>query len=108
MLKFLIKVRPSKTFYDLDDADYLDYPPKTIYHFVQKCSGVFVGSRELAMNLSKFNKNILLNTSPTPDIKITKTKKNSTLTVGWIGDFAGGHKEALLNFFFPALKKVAV
>lgn len=106
LLKFLIRVRPSKTFYDLDDADYLDYPPKTIYHFIQKCSGVFVGSRELAMNLSGFNKNIVLNTSPTPDLKIVKTKKNSILTIGWIGDFAGGHKDALLNNFFPALKEL--
>lgn len=104
LLKFLIKVRPSKTYYDLDDADYLDYPPKTIYYFIQNCSGVFVGSRELVKNLSKFNKNILLNTSPTPDLEIVKTKKNSILTIGWIGDFGGGHKEALLSLFFPALK----
>ncbi len=106
LLKFLIKVRPTKTFYDLDDADYLDYPPKTIYHFIQNCSGVFVGSRELVKNLFRFNKNILLNTSPTPDLEIVKTKKNFILTIGWIGDFAGGHKEALLTFFFPALKEL--
>jgi glycosyltransferase involved in cell wall biosynthesis len=107
LLKFLIKVRPTNTFYDLDDADYLDYPPKTIYHFIENCSGVFVGSRELVKNHSKFNKNIQLNTSPTPDLGIIKTKKNSVLTIGWIGDFAGGHKEALMNFFFPALKELA-
>ncbi|MDP2235270.1 MAG: glycosyltransferase [Bacteroidales bacterium] len=106
LLKFLIKVQPANTFYDIDDADYLDFPPKTIYHFIKNCSGVFVGSRELAKNLSKFNKNILLNTSPTPDHVIVKTKKNSVLTIGWIGDFAGEHKEALMNFFFPALKEL--
>lgn len=105
-LKLLIKVRPSKTFYDLDDADYLDYPPKTIYHFIKNCSGVLVGSRELVKNLSGLNNNILLNTSPTPDLEILKTKKNSILTIGWIGDFGGGHKEALVNFFFPALKEL--
>lgn len=106
LLKLLIRVRPSKTFYDLDDADYLDYPPKTIYHFIQNCSGVFVGSRELVKNLSKFSENVILNTSPTPDLEIVKTKKNSVLTIGWIGDFAGGHKEALLKFFFLALKEL--
>ncbi len=104
LLKFLIKVRPSNTFYDLDDADYLNYPPKTIFHFIQNCSGVHVGSRELVKNLSGFNKNVVLNTSPTPDLGIVKTKKNSILTIGWVGDFAGEHKEALLKFFFPALK----
>lgn len=104
LLKFLIKVRPTNTFYDLDDADYLNYPPKTIYHFTKNCSGMFVGSRELMKNLSEFNKNIILNTSATPDLGIVKTKKNSVLTIGWIGDFAGGHKEVLLNLFFPALK----
>jgi len=103
LLKLLVKFRPLQTFYDLDDADYLDYPPQTIYHFIKNCSGVFVGSRELAKNLSKFNNNIILNTSPTPDPYTVKTKKNSTLTIGWIGDFAGGHKEALLKYFFPAL-----
>lgn len=103
LLRFLIKVRPARTFYDLDDADYLDYPSKIIYHFIQNCSGVLVGSRELAMNLSRFNHNIILNTSPTPDLGIVKTKRNPTLTIGWIGDFAGGHKEALLKHFFPAL-----
>ncbi len=106
LLKFLIKVRPINTFYDLDDADYLDYPSKTIYYFIENCSGVFFGSRELVKNLSRYNKNIQLNTSPTPDLGIVKTKKNSVLTIGWIGDFAGGHKEALLNFFFPALKEL--
>jgi glycosyltransferase involved in cell wall biosynthesis len=105
-IKFLIKVRPSRTFYDLDDADYLDYPPKTIYYFIKNCSGVFVSSRELVMYFSVFNTNIILNTSPTPDLGIIKTKKNSILTIGWIGDFDGDHKEALLNLLFPVLKEL--
>ena len=106
LLKLLIKLRPKRTFYDLDDADYLDYPPQTIYHFIKNCSGVLVGSRELVKNLSKFNNNILLNTSPTPDPAMIKTQKNSTLTIGWVGDFAGGHKEAMLKYFFPALSEL--
>lgn len=75
---------------------------KTIYHFAKCCSGIIVGSRELAKNLAKLNQVILLNTSPTPDLQIVKTGKNRVLTVGWIGDFSGSHKEALMNNFFPA------
>jgi glycosyltransferase involved in cell wall biosynthesis len=26
------------------------------------------------------------------------------LTIGWIGDFGGGHKESLVTYFFPAIK----
>src|SRR5215212_9026511 len=35
MLKFLIKLRNSNTVYDLDDADYLEHPPATIYFFIK-------------------------------------------------------------------------
>ncbi len=103
-LKLLIKFRKTDTAYDLDDADYLENPPKSIFYFIKNCSTVYLGSNELARYLSKYNKNILINTSPTPDLKIIKKNKNSLLTVGWIGDFGGGHKESLLTYFFPALK----
>jgi glycosyltransferase involved in cell wall biosynthesis len=106
MLKFLIKVRREKTFYDLDDADYLDYPPKSIFYFLRNCSVSFLGSRELMQNLSSYSPNLLLNPSPTPDLKIFKKKKNNLLTIGWIGDFDGGHRESMLNDFFPALKNL--
>ena len=104
LLKFLVMVRKSDTRYDLDDADYLDHPPKTIYYFIKNCSTVSVGSLELQQNLSPFNKSILVNTSPTPDLDICKKAKNELLTVGWIGCFGGGHKESLIELFFPALK----
>jgi glycosyltransferase involved in cell wall biosynthesis len=50
------------------------------------------------------NKRIILNTSPTLDLNIIKEGKNDLFTIGWIGDFKGGHKESLVNIFFPALK----
>lgn len=104
LLKLLIKIRKTDTIYDLDDADYLEYHPKTIYFFIKNCKTVSVGSNELVQNLSKLNKNIFLNTSPTPDLKIIKNKNNSLLTIGWIGGFGGGHKESLTKYFFPSLK----
>ena len=103
-LKLLVKIRKTGTIYDLDDADYIDYSPKTIYYFIKNCSTVTVGSNELVKNLSKINRNTILNTSPTPNLNIVKRNKNSNLTIGWIGEFGGGHKESLLKYFFPSLK----
>ena len=103
LLRLLVKTQNHNTIYDLDDADYLEYPPKTIWWFIKNCSSLMVGSNELLQNLSAFNKSVFLNTSPTPDLKIIKKNKNSILTVGWVGCFGGDHKESLLNLFFPAL-----
>lgn len=103
LLKFLVLIRKKNVFYDLDDADYLRYPPETIYYFLKNCSTVTLGSSELVKNLSKYNKNTILITCPTKDLKIVKQTKNKVLTIGWIGDFTKGHKESLLNTFFPAL-----
>lgn len=102
-LKLLVKIRRKNVFYDLDDADYLRYPPETIYYFLKNCSTVTLGSSELVKNLSKYNKNAVLITCPTKDLKIVKQNKNKLLTIGWIGDFTKGHKESLLNTFFPSL-----
>ena len=105
-LKLLVKIRKINTIYDLDDADYIDNSPKTIYYFIKNCSCVTVGSNELIRNLSKINKNIILNTSPTPNLNIVKKNKNPYFTIGWIGEFGGGHKESLLKYFFPSLKNL--
>jgi glycosyltransferase involved in cell wall biosynthesis len=103
LLKLLVSVRNKNTIYDLDDADYLEHPPETIYFFIKNCSAVSVGSLELCQNLSGLNKRIILNTSPTPDYKIIKKERNAIFTIGWIGDFSGGHKESMIESFFPAL-----
>ena len=106
LLKFLIKVRNSNTVYDIDDADYLEHPPATIYYFIKNCSSVSVGSKELQQKFSQLNKKVILNTSPTPDLEITKQERNGLLKIGWIGDFSGGHKEGLVKNLFPAVKKL--
>ena len=106
LLRLLVKIRKDNIIYDLDDADFLEYPPKSIWWFIKNCSSLVVGSNELRRNLSAFNKSVYLNTSPTPDLNIVKKSKNSILTVGWIGCFGGHHKESLLNLFFPALQNL--
>jgi glycosyltransferase involved in cell wall biosynthesis len=105
-LKLLVKIRSRNVFYDLDDADYLRYSPETIYFFLENCTAVTLGSSELVKNLSKYNSNTFLVTCPVPDLNIVKQKKNAVLTIGWIGDFTKGHKESLMNTFFPALKEL--
>jgi glycosyltransferase involved in cell wall biosynthesis len=104
LLKLLVKLRRSNTVYDIDDADYLEYPPATIYFFSKNCSKISVGSHELVKNLSKFNDNIILNTSSTPELSITKKVRSEVFTIGWIGGFGGDHKKSLMTCFFPSLK----
>jgi glycosyltransferase involved in cell wall biosynthesis len=104
LLKFLIKVRNKNTLYDTDDADYLEYPAKSIFYFVKHTEKIVVGSQELVENLSKLNKYVFINTSPAPCFNIFKKEKNELFTVGWVGGFGGGHKESLINLFFPAIK----
>ena len=106
LLRLLIKIQKTNTVYDLDDAIYLENPPRTIFYYIKNCSALSVGSNELYKSLSKFNKNIHINTSPTPNLDISKKHKNSVLTIGWIGEFGGGHKESLTRYFFPALKEL--
>ena len=104
LLKLLIKFRKHDTVYDLDDADYLEVNPKTIYYFAKNCEKISAGSRQIEMHLSQFNQRILHTTSPIVDLKIVKKKINSVFTIGWIGGFGGDHKDSLIEFVFPAVK----
>lgn len=106
LLKLLVTLRKKHTVYDLDDADYLDWNPKSIYFFARKCSHVTAGSQAIARHLSQFNNNIFITTSPTPDLGLTKSKRSEIFTVGWIGDFGGDHKNSLYELVFPAIKSL--
>lgn len=104
LLKVLVTVHKRNTVYDLDDADYLYCPPKTIYSFAKKCSAITAGSNAIAEHLSRFNENIIVTSSPTPDLEIVKTNRSTVFTIGWIGGFGGDHKKSLIEYVFPALK----
>jgi len=106
LLKLLIRVRHNDTIYDLDDADYLEVNPKTIYYFSKYCEKISAGSIEIKNYLSQFNNQIVHTTSPIIDLGIIKTNKNVVFTVGWIGGFGGEHKESLIELLFPALKEL--
>ena len=106
LLKLLLLFRKKDTVYDLDDADYLYCRPNSIYFFAKKCSYVAVGSKAIGDHLVQFNKNIILISSPTPDLKIIKRKRNKIFTIGWIGGFGGDHKKSLSELVFPAIKEL--
>ena len=106
LLKFLVFVRKSYTVYDLDDADYLDKNPNTIYYFAKKCNAVSAGSEKIAQHLRIFNSKIIHTSSPIVDLSIVKEKKSKLFTIGWIGGFGGEHKEGMIQTVFPAIKKL--
>ncbi len=106
LLKILVKIRTQNTVYDIDDADYLEYNPKTIYYFAKQCKTISVGSKKIAEHLSQYNSRIVHTTSTIVDLNIVKKKRNDLFTIGWIGGFGGGHKESMIKVVFPALKKL--
>lgn len=106
LLKFLITIQKRYTVYDLDDADYLYLSPKTIYAFAKKCSHITAGSRAIGKHLSVYNNKIVHTSSPTPDLNISKEKRNKIFTIGWIGGFGGDHKKGLIDLVFPAIKEL--
>lgn len=107
LLKFLVRIRNKNTIYDLDDADYLEVDPKTIYFFAKNCEKISAGSRAIARYMSQFNDNIVHTTSPIVDLEIVKTNRNPIFTIGWIGGFGGEHKESLIELVFPALYELS-
>lgn len=106
LLKLLVLVRKHNTVYDLDDADYLYCPPRSIYFFCKKCTYITAGSQEIANHLKAYNSNVIVTTSPTPDLGIYKQKKNDLFTIGWIGGFGGDHKKSMVEIVFPAIKEL--
>lgn len=107
LLKLLIIIRNKNTIYDIDDADYLITNPSTIYFFSKKCMYLTVGSDKILEHLSVYNNPTFL-TSPIVDLGIYKTQKNNLLTIGWIGDFGGDHKNSLYKNVFPAIKNLDI
>ncbi len=106
LLKVLVLVRKQITIYDLDDADYLVYPIKTIHFFARNCNSITAGSFEIQNYFKPINNKIINLTSPTPDLKIVKRKRNKYFTIGWIGAYGGGHKQGLYKYLFPAVKQL--
>ncbi len=114
MLKLLVLLRPQKSLYDLDDAEYLRQETQSLHFFLKNCKQITVGSRALKKYCLKFNKNVLLLTSPICPHSFHKKNKNKKLHIGWVGDFGNGkpvskafsHKKSLQSLLFPELLEI--
>ncbi len=104
-LKILLHFHPENTIYDIDDAEYENYPPHTINHFLANSSSVSVGSHTLLNYAGQFNQNVTILTSPVVAHSQFKSGRNDVFTIGWIG-FYNAHQHNLRKLFFPALKNV--
>ena len=113
-LKLLVKLQKTNTLYDLDDAEYLRQPTKTLHFFLRNCAAVSVGSSLLKNYCSNYNQNVFILTSAVPDHGIIKEQRNSKLTIGWVGNTGNGnltaqdfsHKRSLFNTLFPVIKRL--
>ena len=105
-LKILLYFQKKDTLYDLDDAEYFNFPPKSIHYFMKNCEACSVGSNAIIEYTQKYNPNVFLLTSPVLLHDITKKERNELFTIGWIGDFGGEHKKSMFNIFFPAIINV--
>lgn len=101
-LKMLLFFRPKKTFYDIDDAEYIRFEPNTVQHFMKHCETCTVGSETLKNYALQHNANVILLTSPVIAHQEIKTSRNALFTIGWIG-FYSGHKDNLHSITFPAI-----
>ncbi len=114
LLKILITLRPSKTLYDLDDAEYLRQDTKTLHYFLKKCQAVSVGSEALRKYCKGFNSQTVILTSPVLKHGQQKEKRNKLPNNGWVGDLGNGnaiskdfsHKTAMFDILFPQLIKL--
>jgi len=113
-LKLLIRLQKANTLYDLDDAEYLRQPTKTLHFFLRNCSAVSVGSSFLEKYCASYNNNVFILSSAVPDHGIVKEQRNSKLCIGWLGSTGDGnliaqdfsHKKSLFNILFPAIKRL--
>lgn len=104
-LKILLTFRKKNTLYDLDDAEYLKFPPENIHYFMRNCERCSLGSKDLLEYARKHNTDVFLLTSPVIKHNSIKKQRNPVFTIGWIGYF-NAHKESLYRLFFPALRTV--
>lgn len=105
-MKFLFFCRRRHTQYDLDDAEYLVFPPQTIHYFLRRSSACSAGSEELLRYIRHYNPKQFLLSSPVTAHGTRKTRRNELFTVGWVGCYGGAHLECLEQLVFPALERL--
>lgn len=101
-LKVLLALQPTKTLYDIDDAEHLRQPIPNLHYFIRRCTACLVGSQALAAYIRPLNRQVHLLTSPVLQHPWVKKTRNEQFTIGWIG-YYGAHRRNLRQLIFPAL-----
>ena len=94
------------TIYDIDDAIYFFVDDTIINDFVRSCKIVLVGSDVLVKHFRKLNQSTFKLTTPVYDTIITKSNRNKTFTIGWIGTFFS-HRDNVLQILLPAIHQLS-
>jgi glycosyltransferase involved in cell wall biosynthesis len=106
LLKVLVRLRPRRTLYDIDDAEYVRMPAGVMHYFMRHCACCSAGSQSLVAYINKFNTSVFLLTSPVIDHGVTKTTRTENqFTIGWIG-YYGAHLPSLSTLFMPGLREL--
>lgn len=106
LLKFLLRIRPKRTYYDIDDAEYVKFEPSTIHYFMKRCSATIVASSALEEYSKHYSQRVEHLTSPVIHHNAQKKERNKIFTVGWIGWHGIYHKQALEDLIFPAIQSL--
>ncbi len=103
LLKILVRIDRKQTVYDLDDADYIMYPDRTISYFIKHCSAISAGSRAIAQQTGKVNDNVWITSSPIFDLGIVKKDRNQIFTIGWIQRFFN-HSQCFIKMLLTTVQ----
>ncbi len=108
LLRLLLHLRPTNTYYDIDDAYYVKFPPQTIHYFLKHAATIITGSTclsQYATRISGVPQKV--HTLPSPILKQTQTScaDKHPFTIGWAG-FYNHHRDSLLQLLFPAIKQI--
>lgn len=108
LLKILLRLRNKNTYYDIDDAYYVKFPPDTIQYFIKHSQVCVTGSssltnysRELLSDISK----VFTLSSPILKQNNLEFRTNKIFSIGWAG-FYNYHRNSLLEYLFPALTHI--
>lgn len=105
LLKLLVRFRPQRCWYDIDDAEWFEKPAGNIRWFMDRCAGCFVGSSALAGTVQRMGRRAVLLPSPVPEHHQVRSFRSEEFTVGWVGCYGGDHRTALIEQVFPAIER---
>jgi glycosyltransferase involved in cell wall biosynthesis len=84
LVRQLVKFRPRNTYYDIDEAEWLkDSAPHT-HFFLRRVSTVLAGNAALAAYAKKYNQQVVLLPTVSPEIVFEASGKHQRFSIGWV------------------------